>query len=140
MAKTVNSIAALQKEMQRRINIALEGEAKQVVEDTIKKHVQDDVLGAYEPVMYERRGSGGIDDETNIKSTVRDHVLTVKDVAPLEGPRVPGIQPAEPARLNSQNCWKDMAKALLTHGDPAIRIGVSTAVCYKCERRSGTVK
>lgn len=41
MAKTVNSIAALQKEMQRRINIALEGEAKQVVEDTIKKHVQD---------------------------------------------------------------------------------------------------
>lgn len=90
MAKTVNSIAALQKEMQRRINIALEGEAKQVVEDTMKKHVQDDVLGAYEPVMYERRGSGGIDDETNIKSTVRDHVLTVKDVAPLEGPRVPG--------------------------------------------------
>ena len=68
MAKTVNSIAALQKEMQRRINIALEGEAKQVVEDTMKKHVQDDVLGAYEPVMYERRGSGGIDDETNIRA------------------------------------------------------------------------
>lgn len=41
-------------------------------------------------LVYERRSSGGIDDEANIKSTVRDHVLTVKDVAPLEGPRVPG--------------------------------------------------
>lgn len=90
MAKTVNSLASLQKEVQRRINVALEGEAKQATEECLKKHIQNDVLGAYEPVMYERRGAGGIDDEANIKSTVRDHVLTVKDVAKLEGPRVPG--------------------------------------------------
>nr|DAT54474.1 MAG TPA: hypothetical protein [Caudoviricetes sp.] len=36
-----------------------------------------------------------------------------------------GIQPAEPARLNLQNCWKDMVKALLIRGDPIIQIGVS---------------
>lgn len=90
MAKTVSSIAALQKEMQRRINIALEGDIKNEVEGCLKKHIQQDIMNAYEPVMYERRSSGGIDDETNIVSTVRERELKVRDVAKLEGPRIDG--------------------------------------------------
>lgn len=90
MAKTVNTLVGLEKEMQRRINIALNGGVKDATEMCLKKHVQTDVLAKYSPVLYERRGSGGIDDPANIKSTVRDRVLTVKDVAPLEGPRIPG--------------------------------------------------
>ena len=90
MAKTVSSLSSLEKEMQRRINQALEGGVKTEVEMCLKKHIQSDVLAKYEPVMYERRSGGGIDDPANIKSTVRDKVLTVKDVASLEGPRLPG--------------------------------------------------
>ena len=90
MAKTVSSLAELDKEARRRIDVALNGEVKNVVEDCMKDHIQRDVFAAYTPKVYERRGDSGIEGEGNIESTVKDGLLTVKNVAKLEGPRVPG--------------------------------------------------
>lgn len=92
MAKTVSSLSSLEKEVSRRINIALNGDIKDSVEKCFEKHIQDDVLSAYSPKVYERRGSDGIEGKENIQSTVRDRVLTVKNVATLEGPRISGYK------------------------------------------------
>ena len=92
MAKTVSSLSSLEKEISRRINVALNGEVKESVEKCFEKHIKDDVLSAYSPKVYERRGSGGIEGKENIQSTVRDRVLTVKNVATLEGPRIKGFE------------------------------------------------
>lgn len=94
MAKTVSSLASLEKEVARRINIALNGEVKEIVEECFEKHIQDDVLGAYNPKVYERRGDVGIEGKNNIVSTVRDRTLTVKNIAKLEGPRIDGYSPS----------------------------------------------
>lgn len=92
MAKTVSTVRGLENEVQRRINIALHGDAADAVKECLQKHVESDVLGVYSPKEYERRGAGGLEGEGNIKATVRDKVLTVKDVATIEGPRIPGYE------------------------------------------------
>ena len=114
MAKTVSSLAELDKEVRRRIDVALNGEVKNVVEDCMKDHIQRDVFAAYTPKVYERRGDSGIEGEGNIESTVKDGLLTVKNVAKLEGPRVPGARRRKPGL---RSFWKDRAKALRIFGD-----------------------
>lgn len=94
MAKTVSSLSSLEKEISRRINIALNGEVKDAVEKCLEKHIEQDVLSAYKPKVYKRRGGSGIEGKGNIVSTVRDRTLTVKDVAKLEGPRIDGYSPS----------------------------------------------
>lgn len=56
MAKTVSTQKGLELELQRRINLALNGGAKTAVENCLKKHIQEDVLDVYQPKVYERRG------------------------------------------------------------------------------------
>lgn len=44
------------------------------------KHVEDDVFSVYSPKIYERRGSGGIDDPENIVGEVNHMHLEVDNV------------------------------------------------------------
>mgnify|MGYP001081507266 CR=1 FL=1 len=74
MAKTVSTQKGLELELQRRINLALNGGAKTAVENCLKKHIQEDVLDVYQPKVYERRA------DSSVVSSVREHVLTVKDI------------------------------------------------------------
>ena len=92
MAKTVSSLSSLEKEISRRINVALNGDIQDSVEKCFEKHIHTDVLSAYSPKVYERRGESGIEGKENIQSTVRDRTLTVKNVAKLEGPRIEGFK------------------------------------------------
>lgn len=49
MAKTVSTQKGLELELQRRINLALNGGTKTAVENCLKKHIQEDVLDVYQP-------------------------------------------------------------------------------------------
>lgn len=82
MAKTVSTQKGLELELQRRINLALNGGAKTAVENCLKKHIQEDVLDVYQPKVYERRGQGegALEADSSVVSSVREHVLTVKDI------------------------------------------------------------
>lgn len=112
MAKMVGSLAELDKEVRRRIDIALNGEIKDAVEDCMKEHVQRDVLSAYRPKVYERRGEGGIEGKGNIESTVKDGLLTVKNVAKLEGPRVPGYEASTATRTGLAQLLEGQGKGV----------------------------
>ena len=82
MAKMVSTQKGLELELQRRINLALNGGAKTAVENCLKRHIQEDVLDVYQPKVYERRGQGerALEADSSVVSSVREHVLTVKDI------------------------------------------------------------
>ena len=62
------------------------------------------VLNKYFPKQYKRRGqNGGIEDPDNIVHTVKNNVLTVKDVAQLEGPRLSDVNSDSPRRRFFEN-------------------------------------
>lgn len=152
MAKTVTTLNSLEREVARRINIALNGEAKTVVEDCLKKHIKEDVLDVYEPKVYTRRGQevGALEADSSIQSSVRDCTLTVKDVA------VPNEQQFEGTQYNNgtntplaemieygkvQNVWHSPPDAAYLHprpfventkkeikGNSAIRKDIKTAI------------
>ena len=52
MAKTVSTQKGLELELQRRINLALNGGAKTAVENCLKKHIQEDVLDVYLSLIH----------------------------------------------------------------------------------------
>ena len=89
----VSTKAALERELKRRINQALGGKCKDEVEQCLKKHIEKDVMQTYQPKEYNRRESNGLDAEANIKSTVYANTLTVKDIAEIAPPIVPGYTP-----------------------------------------------
>lgn len=49
---------------------AMKTTVAQTVKETEKKHIDTDVLKAYDPTEYERRSKGGIDDPDNLVSNV----------------------------------------------------------------------
>ena len=112
MAKVVGSLSELDAEIRRRINTALNGEVKDIVEDCMKDHIQRDVLSAYKPKVYKRRGNGGIEGEGNIESTVKDGMLTVKNIAKLEGPRVPGYEASTATRTGLAQLLEGQGKGV----------------------------
>lgn len=90
MAKfTATTVDALQTEIMRRANLALNNEIASTVKERLKTHVQKDVYSTYSPVEYERREeSGGLVDDKNLKHKVRDRTLYVYEEAPIDGPRL----------------------------------------------------
>lgn len=97
---TVSSVARLNAEIEKKVKAAMEKKAAGMVSDIMTDRIQKDVLQRYRPKMYTRRSSGGIDDPAMIKTRVRRNkdgriVLTVKNIARLEGPRRPGYSDNE---------------------------------------------
>lgn len=81
--KHFTDIDALLADVQKSINKSLANEVMDAVRDVELSHIERDVLSVYSPSIYERRGSGGIDDERNIIGTVKDGRLTVDNVTPF---------------------------------------------------------
>ena len=73
----------------------LVNDLKSDIEDTLSKevfntvrdielwYIKRDVMDRYQPQIYERRSSGGIDDPSNIKGKVRDMELMVRNETPF---------------------------------------------------------
>lgn len=81
--KHFTDIDALLADVQKSINKSLKDEVMEAVREVELKHIQDDVLDVYSPSIYNRRGSGGIDDVRNIVGTVKDGRLTVENETPF---------------------------------------------------------
>ena len=73
----VSTKAALERELKKRINQALGGKCKDEVEKCLKKHIEKDVMQTYQPKEY----------------NVYANTLTVKDIAEIAPPIVPGYAP-----------------------------------------------
>lgn len=130
MAKTVSTQKGLELELQRRINLALNGEVKTTVENCLKKHIQEDVLDVYQPKVYQRRGQteGALEADSSVVSGVREHVLTVKDIGvPNEsalgghyktGTNTPLAEMVEKGDV--KNIWHSPADAAYLHPRPFV--------------------
>ena len=74
----VNSLKALEAELYKRVNKALENEVGEYVKDVMQTVIKRDVYDVYTPEMYHRRGEyGGLADQENINAIAEDGVLTV---------------------------------------------------------------
>ena len=73
MAKNKNydSLDAFVKDLKSDIEDTLYKEVFDEVCDIEMEHVQMDVLYRYQPQIYERRTTGGIEDRSNLKGKVR---------------------------------------------------------------------
>lgn len=90
MAKSCTTFTSLNKEVMRRVNVALRGDVNKIVRKKLEKHIRSDVLKTYTPKVYERRGADGIEGENSIVSSVENGVLRVRNEAKPEAPRLPG--------------------------------------------------
>lgn len=90
MAKSCTTFNSLNKEVMRRVNVALRGEVNTIVRKKLEKHIRTDVLRTYTPKEYKRRGEHGIEGAQNIVSTVENGVLRVRNEAKPDTPRLPG--------------------------------------------------
>lgn len=80
MKKSYKDINALLKDLKSDIKDTLSHEVFNEVKDIEMRHIQDDVLSAYSPNIYQRRAIGGIDDPDNIVGRVKDMQLEVDNV------------------------------------------------------------
>lgn len=94
MNKTYSDIELLLKDVQSDIEDVLMNEVMDAVRDVEMEHVRDDVFSVYNPSIYERRSVGGIDEPENVKGTVKNGVLTIRNDTPFNddyGTRNEGI-------------------------------------------------
>lgn len=85
---TFNNLNDLFKHIEKDVNNTLENEVAETVKDDLVVSLHNDVYGAYSPEYYLRRmENGGLSDRSNLKATVYDGVLKVRDVAPLDNGR-----------------------------------------------------
>ena len=77
------SLKELEKELYKRINIALDTDVADIVKDVMTDHIIQDVYEAYEPTVYQRRyTNGGLLDSENIIATMGNNgELLVQNVA-----------------------------------------------------------
>lgn len=74
----VNSLKALEAELYKRVDKALENEVGEYVKDVMQTVIKRDVYDVYTPEMYHRRGEyGGLADQENMNAIAEDGVLTV---------------------------------------------------------------
>lgn len=74
----VNSLKALEAELYKRVDKALENEVGEYVKDVMQTVIKRDVYDVYTPKMYHRRGEyGGLADQENMNTIAEDGVLTV---------------------------------------------------------------
>ena len=83
MNKAYSDIELLLKDVQSDIEDVLMNEVMDAVRDVEMEHVRNDVFSVYNPSIYMRRSSGGIDDPENVKGTVKNGVLTVRNDTPF---------------------------------------------------------
>lgn len=85
---TFKNLNDLMKHIENDVQDVLENEVAETVKDELVTSIHDDVYAAYSPEHYLRRmENGGLSDRNNLEATVRDGVLMVKDVAPLDNGR-----------------------------------------------------
>lgn len=85
---TFNNLNDLLKHIEQDVNDTLENEVAETVKDDLLVSIHNDVYAAYSPEHYKRRMvNGGFSDRSNLKATVYDGVLKVRDVAPLDNGR-----------------------------------------------------
>lgn len=69
------------KESQKSIDKALSNEVFKAVQEVELQHINEDVISVYDPKIYVRRDTRGIEDPANIvASPVKDGVLTVENI------------------------------------------------------------
>ena len=74
----VNSLKALEAELYKRVDKALENEVGEYVKDVMQTVIKRDVYDVYTPEMYHRRGEyGGLADQENMNAIAENGVLTV---------------------------------------------------------------
>lgn len=73
----------LLKDLKSDIEDVLMDEVLDEVKNIELYHIQNDVLNAYTPQIYKRRGAGGINDGDNIIGTVENMELTVENITPF---------------------------------------------------------
>lgn len=84
MGQTVTSISQLVAALNKKAQEALESDVAPIVKRVLKDSIQAEVYDSYSPKRYHRRkADGGLMDENNIHSDVRNCTLTVKNHAPL---------------------------------------------------------
>ena len=77
----VSSLKELEKELQKRINNALNSEVADVVKYKMEDHIISDVYNVYDPEVYVRRyTNGGLIDPNNIVAYAEHGTLTVKNI------------------------------------------------------------
>lgn len=84
MKKSYTDVNALLKDLKNDIEDTLAKEVFDEVRDIELRHVEEDVLSAYHPKIYQRRTTGGIADEKNIVGEFRDMQLVVDNITPFE--------------------------------------------------------
>ena len=77
------NLKELEKELYKRINIALDTDVTDIVKDVMTDHIIQDVYEAYEPTVYQRRyTNGGLLDPDNIIATLGNNgEMLVQNVA-----------------------------------------------------------
>lgn len=78
--KNYSDIDSFLKDLKSDIEDTLSKEIFDEVRDIEMEHIQRDVLNRYQPKIYERRSSGGIDDPRNIVGRVKDMQLEVENM------------------------------------------------------------
>ncbi len=91
MATEISNLAALEKELRRRTNKALQGKCTKQVKKCVADHAQKEVYKTYQPREYDRRYS--LTDESEIVAENGDCTLEVRNVAEIDTPVVPGYSP-----------------------------------------------
>lgn len=92
---------ALVKKVSKAINGAdgssgiVETQVLAAIKKEMLESIHDNVLNKYSPRRYRRRSVGGIDDPQMIQGRWSNNVLTVMNVAPLEGPRLSNVYSQE---------------------------------------------
>lgn len=83
MKKSYDDVKSLLSDLKSDIDSTLASEVLDEVRKCEIEHVQEDVLGVYNPCFYERRRNGGIDDPENIVGMVNNLTLSVTNVTPF---------------------------------------------------------
>lgn len=81
--KNYDSLDAFVKDLKSDIEDTLSKEVFDEVCNIEMEHIRMDVLSRYQPQIYKRRASGGIDDMSNLRGKVRDMELAVDNVTPF---------------------------------------------------------
>lgn len=84
MKKSYTDVNSLLKDLKMDIEDALAKEVLDEVKEIELRHIEYDVLSAYSPKIYQRRNTGGIDDEQNIVGELKGMQLVVDNITPFE--------------------------------------------------------
>lgn len=74
------NLKELEKELRKRIDVAMLTDVAQAASDVMIDHIQQDVYDVYEPFYYDRRyDDGGLADPNNIVSSIEGNTLIIEN-------------------------------------------------------------